>query len=236
MSTFKFKYFSVQQATSTMKVGTDAMLLGSLINSSDKLRGLDIGAGTGVISLMVAQVNPKIQIDAIELDELSVKECAKNFLNSPWSSRLNSFQADFKSYDSKEKYDLLFSNPPYYQSTLVNDDSREALAKHVGELTPERLIEKAEFLLNKTGALWLIVPYSDVQHWIDAALNCSLYPAQQIEINGKEDDVPKRVVICFERSIKAIEVFHLTVRAENGNYTPDYISLTKEFHFVTLTP
>jgi len=236
MSVFKFKYFSVQQSDSAMKVGTDAMLLGALIDSSNKQLGLDIGAGTGVISLMIAQVNSDIKIDSVELDELSAKECHLNFLKSPWSKRLNSVSADFSSYVSNKMYDLIFSNPPYYQSTLVNEDNREAIAKHVSELTPERLIHKSESLLSETGSIWFIVPYSDVQHWINAALDCGLYPAQQIEINGKEDHVPKRVVVCFERFKKPVDMFSLTVRADDGNYTQEYISLTEEFHFVKLTP
>ena len=130
MSNFRFKQFEITQNDNAMKVGTDAMVLGSFVNSHGRKKGLDVGSGTGVLSLMIAQNNSDISIDAVELDALSAAEGELNFKNSPWPERLKTHHCDFLEYETEEKYDLIVSNPPYYQTTLVNNDDRKANARH----------------------------------------------------------------------------------------------------------
>ena len=113
-----------------MKVGTDAMVLGASIDVTDKIKGLEVGAGTGVISLMLAQQNKSLTIQTLEIDELASREAAFNFSKSSWSNQLKSECIDFLDFQSDEKYDLIFSNPPYHISAKLNQDQRMANAKH----------------------------------------------------------------------------------------------------------
>ncbi len=134
MSVFKFKHFSVKQSDSAMKVGTDAMLLGAFVETENKTQALDIGTGTGVLSLMLAQKNETLQITAIDIDELSAKEALINFQNSSWTNRLNVYHADFLSFKTENQYDLIVSNPPYFSTTNENKDERKAQARHISSL------------------------------------------------------------------------------------------------------
>lgn len=218
-----------------MRVGTDAMVLGALINTSNKKHGLDIGAGTGVLSLMIAQKNDELLIDAVEFDEASYNECKQNFESSSWSERLSAHHTDFLEFAPAEKYDLIFSNPPYYQSTLLNEDVRSANAKHVQTLSPSRLFKKAESLLTEKGSLWMIVPFVDLESWCDAAMSNGLYLTRQVQLFGKRNEVPNRAVLCFERVEGIIVQQQLTVREADGKYSKEYIDLTVDYHATDLS-
>lgn len=231
MSVFKFKQFDVQQRDSAMKVGTDAMVLGALINVQGKDNGLDIGAGTGVLSLMVAQNNSLINITAVELDEPSFEECALNFQQSVWKDRLRVVNADFINFDSSDKYDLIFSNPPYYQTKLPGKDKRLSAAKHEASLPMRSIVTGSRRLLSEKGEIWLIVPFADHERWVDEFNANDLWCNRLISISGKIGEKPNRAVLSF--SFKNIQYLNnkLAVRDVEGNYTDEYKKLTKDFHF-----
>jgi len=235
MSIFHFKQFSILQKDAAMRVGTDAMVLGALIDPSEKKHGLDIGAGTGVLSLMTAQNNVEILVDAVELDEASFNECKQNFETSSWNERLTIYHTDFLKFTPTNKYDLIFSNPPYYQTTLPNEDARSANAKHVQTLSPLGLFKKAESLLTERGVLWIIVPFSDLENWCHAAKSCGLYLTCQVQLVGRRNKAPNRAVLCFERVEVMINQQQLTVREEDGKYTQEYIDLTVDYHATDLS-
>ena len=151
MSAFQFKNFKIVHDRSIMKVGTDAMILGSLIKVDKSSRGLDVGTGSGILALMVAQKNDSIVIDAIEKDYDSYLDCKQNFEASNWSNRLNPIHGDFLSFSAQGKYDLIISNPPFYQSRLKNEDPREASAKHEDSLPMDQLIERSSEILKESG-------------------------------------------------------------------------------------
>lgn len=231
MSTFQFKQFDIVQKDNAMKVGTDSMVLGAFINAQGKKRGLDIGSGTGVLSLMVAQTNSEIKIDAVELDERSAKECDLNFSNSKWSDRLKTHTGDFLKFDSKERFDLIISNPPYYQTTLVNEDDRKANARHEQSLPMNEFIIKARNLLTDDGEFWFIVPAEDQHVWKKACTSANLHMVEKITINGKEGGEAKRVIYVFVNQRCILEEFSFSVRNKANDYTDEYKELTKEFHF-----
>lgn len=229
MSVFKFRHFAVCQSNSALKVGTDAMILGALIDVENKKNGLDIGAGTGVLSLMVAQRNPIIQIDAVEMHSGSVKDADLNFTSSPYSPRLTLHDHDFLHYTSAIKYDLIFSNPPFYETTLKSGQKDLNHAKHVSELSPEKLFSCVGDLLSADGTFWLIWPHSTMEQLVKRAEEHQLFAAMRWTIYGKPDS-PTRVVIAFVKDHTLPIQKELIVRNETGLYTPDYVALTKEFH------
>ncbi len=235
MSSFHFKHFSVLQTNSAMKVGTDAMILGAFIHSQGRKLGLDIGAGTGVISLMVVQGNDTIEIDAIEIDSLSVEECETNFKDSPWSSRLNVLLRDFKLFYSEKEYDLIFSNPPYYATTNLSLDRRVSLTKHEESLPSEIILQKVSDLLSNSGDFWVIAPFSEKNKWVTNAKIHGLYLRKSISIQGKSSKDPNRVILTFNRVSAQVDNQKFIVRKENGWYSDEYIELTKDFHSLDLS-
>lgn len=233
MSVFRFKEFSVKQESSAMKVGTDAMLLGSVVNTIHSKRILDIGTGTGVIALMMAQRYSKAEISAIEVDEASAFEAMENFQNSPWSDRFSVIHADFLEHSFDKKFDLIVSNPPYFQTRLENDDPRKSQARHESALPMADMLGKVSDLLVNFGNFWVIVPTEVHELWMDAAVDNGLSCATNISIFGKEGGGMKRNVLEFTKTQAKTEVklSELTIRNNDGAYTDEYIELTDMFHF-----
>lgn len=230
MSEFKFKHFTVQQSASAMKVGTDAMILGAFIETEDKIGALDIGTGTGVLSLMLAQKNENLQVIAIDIDEVAVEEANLNFYNSPWSKRLIAIQNDFLLHTFEKHFDLIVSNPPYFSTTNENDDTRKAQARHVSSLEIGPFIKKTKFLLRPDGRFWLIIPYIDFTKWyIHAEIN-GLRIAKRIDVIGKEGNEPIRCILKFDQSTVFTKNETFCIRKADNSYTDEYIALTKEFH------
>jgi tRNA1Val (adenine37-N6)-methyltransferase len=228
MSVFRFKHFNVIQEKSALKVGTDALLLGALIEASHKGKLLEIGSGTGVISLMLAQRTQSATIDALEIDELAAIETKENFLNCPWKERLKVHHCDFFSWSSTSKYDLIFSNPPFYMDGLLPLNYRLAQSKHV-QFDFMNFLEKASSLLTSTGSIWLIIPSQNFEYITKIAVECGLNLFRLIQIEGKPGK-PTREVIAFSKEIRTYNEFSLLVRNEDGSYSDQYKELTLDFH------
>jgi len=229
MPPFLFKHFAITQNRSALKVGTDAMLLGSFIQSENEIQGLDIGAGTGVLSLMVAQKNPSIHIDAIELDSESSLDCQENFAHSNWSERLSMISADFLAHEFDKKYDIIFSNPPFYQNTLVNENKRTAVSKHAVHLPFELLFEKVSKLLTDEGAFWIIFPFDDFEKIGFLAKVTDFFIENQITIESKPA-VPNRMILSFRKVPTTINSKNFIIRNKDNTFSNQYIEMTKEFH------
>ena len=231
MSVFRFKEFSITQSDSAMKVGTDAMLLGSFVEVQETQRVLDIGAGTGVVSLMIAQKYPEARIEAVEIDPFSAQECQLNFEASKWADQLIVHQADFLDLETDGMFDLIVSNPPYYQTRFENDDERVAKAKHESSLPMHSFLEGVERRLTNAGSFWLILPFEDLASWIKSANQFALYPKHLIHIKGKSSLAVKRVIAKFSKSEEETTTTEFIVRNTDGSYTEEYIELTKAYHF-----
>ncbi len=228
MSVFRFKHFNVIQEKSALKVGTDALLLGALIEAPQKGKLLEIGSGTGVISLMVAQRSQSATIDALEIDELAASETKENFLKCPWSDRLKVHHCDFFSWSYESKYDLIFSNPPFYMDGLLPLNDRLAQSKHV-QFDFVKFLEKANSLLTSTGSIWLIIPSKNFENITKIAVACGLNLFRLIEIHGKPGK-PTRAVIAFSKEVRTYNESSLLVRNEDGSYSNQYKELTIDFH------
>ncbi|MEN9399375.1 MAG: hypothetical protein RL632_476 [Bacteroidota bacterium] len=235
MSVFRFRHFEIRQESSAMKVGTDAMILGALTTANDPQSILDIGTGTGVLTLMMAQKFPNATLQAIDIEPSAVDEARYNAENSPWADRIRVDESDLRDFQSAEKYELIISNPPYYTKGLVNPDRSKALARHESALPFDLLFKKVPLLLTEDGVFWMIAPFSEMETLCAEAERVNLWPNTRIDIFGKEGGAIVRNVFCF--SFKRSEYRthkQLSIRTTNGDYSEEYKALTIDFHGVSI--
>lgn len=229
-SLFRFKQFSVSNTRSALKVGTDAVLLGAAATLKEEDRyALDLGTGTGVIALMLAQRASQLRIIGIEIDEASAMEAEENFRNSPWAERLEARHQDALVFHTEHKFDLIISNPPYFESSLKNPDCREAGARHNDTLSYSSICRIASELLPEHGRLCLILPADTKEKIRRIAASWGLYPFRILMIQTTERKAPKRMIIEFSRTRKEIKEEKL-VLLNAGAKTPEYLSLTQDFY------
>lgn len=216
-----------------MKIGTDAVLLGAWVNISNNPRSvLDIGTGTGIIALMIAQ-RCKVQlIDAIEIEENAYEQCVENFGNSPWNDRLYCYHASLEEFAEEidDQYDLIVSNPPFYSENNKSADKRRDMARFEEALPFDHLVESAAKLLSDDGKFAVIVPFKEESRFIDLALKVKLFPNQVLRVKGSPTVETKRSLIEF--SFTESDLIHevLIIETERHQYTEDYINLTKDFY------
>lgn len=228
---FKFKKFDILQKNAAMKVGTDSMLLGSIMESENAKKGLDLGAGTGVLSLMAAQQNDEILIDSIEIDIPSFEECQYNFNQSIWSDRLTPISASYFSFSFGKKYDVIFSNPPFYLEEEKKTKNTNQLSKHMSLTEFKMFAALVVDNLSSNGKFWIIVPYNLFKLIIDKDVFKPLQINYLKIIHSKSDKLNSRVVIQFSfRQTKKI-IHEMVLRNKDGTYTSDYINLTHQFHY-----
>ncbi len=231
---FHFKQFKVEQDRCAMKIGTDAVLLGSLLPLSVKrLSALEIGSGTGVVSLMLAQQYLKLQIKSIEIDIPAQGQCSSNFEHSPWNDRLSSIQGDFLSYEFEEKYDLVFSNPPFFSKSLLSDSEQRNIARHIDEDKFNLWLLKCIELLNPDGLLALIIPSENVDN-ISSVLENKMILEHNIFIRSFPDSPVIRNILCFRKSDKlgSFGLKSLSIYAEKDVYSEEYKHALK--HYLTI--
>ncbi|HVW97686.1 MAG TPA: methyltransferase [Mucilaginibacter sp.] len=197
---FRFKQFSVDQTSCAMKINTDGVLLGAIAGEGSPVSVLDIGTGTGVIALMLAQRFKGAMIDAVEIDVRAAETAAFNFRNSPFKERLKIYPMSFAGFcddHSEKRYDLIVSNPPFYINSLESPESKRTLAKHSASGFFEELITGVSVMLSESGKCWLILPpktATDVKPM--AAVN-GLYLHQQINIKSFAGSKPHREILCM---------------------------------------
>jgi tRNA1Val (adenine37-N6)-methyltransferase len=231
--TFSFKQFSVNQERCAMKIGTDGVLLGAwtpLINNPNAI--LDIGAGTGVLSLMLAQRSNAAQIDAIEIDEDAYEQCVENFETSHWGDRLFCFHAGLDEFvdEPEDEYDIIISNPPFYAEDFKTDDSQRDMARFQDAMPFEELIEAAALLLSENGIFSVIIPYKEEERFISLCSELGLFPIQITRVKGTPTAEIKRSLLAFCRIEQTPLIDELTIETARHQYTSEYIELTKEFY------
>lgn len=230
---FHFKKFTVDQDQCAMKIGTDGVLLGSWVPISEAVNTiLDIGTGTGVIALMMAQRSDAGTIDAIEIDDLAYEQAVENFEVSDWGDRLFCYHASFQEFfqEIDDEYDLLISNPPFYKDTYKTEDSSRDLARFEDALPFEHLFIGATRLLAENGKFGVILPYKEEEAVIEIAHKVGLYPQKITRVKGNPSSEIKRTLLLFgfeEMEVKSDELI-----IENGRhqYTPEYVELTRDFY------
>lgn len=216
-----------------MKIGTDAVLLGAwtpLHNRPNTI--LDIGAGTGILSLMMAQRTQAELIDAIEIDENAYEECVENFENSIWNNRLFCFHASLDEFMSEpqDDYDLIICNPPFYTDGYLTPNQSRNLARLNDALPFTDLIEASSILLSESGILSVIIPYKEQQQFIAIARDMDLFPFEITNVKGTPTAEFKRSLMAFSRVNQEVKIQELIIETTRHQYTLEYIALTKDFY------
>ena len=234
MSTFNFKQFTVQQDRCAMKIGTDGVLLGAWCPiDNNPFSVLDIGAGTGILSLMLAQRSNAEKIDSLEIDEEAYEQCVENFENSPWSDRLFCFHAGLDEFvdEPEDEYDIIISNPPFYSEDYKTDSSQRDLARFQDALPFEDLIEAADLLLSENGIFAVIIPYKEEERFIDLCAEVELFPVKVTRVKGSHTTPIVRSLLAFKRyELSVLTADELVIEISRHEYTDDYINLTKDFY------
>lgn len=230
---FRFKQFVINQEHCGMKVGTDGVLLGAWCNVTGCKRVLDIGTGTGLIALMVAQRNQEASVHAIEIDEDAFIQASGNFAHSPWGDRISAIKASFQEYVSQttDRFDLIVSNPPYFENSLKSKGDKRTQARHTDSLPFETLIEGAAALLSPHGIISLVYPVDADERILALAQKADLYPVRRLLIKGNAALSVKRVLteFSFEPSATTQEEL-LVVEVDRYVYSDDYKKLTGDFY------
>ena len=231
---FTFKKFVVEQDRCAMKIGTDGVLLGAWTPiDNNPFSILDIGTGTGIIGLMLAQRSNAEQIDALEIDEDAYEQAVDNFENSPWSDRLFCFHAGLDEFveEPEDEYDIIVSNPPFYSEDFKSENEQRDLARFQDAMPFEDLIEAADLLLSENGIFSVIIPYKEEENFITLANEYELYPLKITRVKGTPITEIKRSLLAFSRNETTdLVVNELIIEVERHVYTPKYIALTKEFY------
>ena len=231
---FTFKQFAIKQDRCAMKIGTDGVLLGAWAPiDNHPFSILDIGTGTGIIALMLAQRSAAQQIDALEIDEAAYEQATDNFENSPWNDRLFCFHAGLDEFieEPEEEYDLIVSNPPFYSEDYKTENESRDLARFQDAMPFEQLLEAADLLLSEHGIFTVIIPFKEEENFIALANEFELYPLKITRVKGTPTTEIKRSLLAFSRNETTdLPIDELVIETARHVYTQEYIGLTKDFY------
>lgn len=225
--------FEVRQDRCAMKVGTDGVLLGAWIKPNKNLhRILDIGTGTGLLALMLAQKS-NAKIDAIDIDESSIKQANENFHHSPWNERLTTIHCSLQHFaiQTSDKYDLIVSNPPYFSDSYKTADNSRTLARHSDEsLSFHELIDGVIRLLAPDGCFYLILPLKEGEAFEQLAFEKGLFASRITSVLTRKGKLAKRLMMAFQfiRNEKITD--ELIIQNENGDFSENYRMVTSDFY------
>jgi tRNA1Val (adenine37-N6)-methyltransferase len=231
---FAFKEFTIKQDKCAMKVGTDAVLLGSwVLPSNDENTILDIGTGTGLLALMMAQ-RSNAEIDAIDIDQCAIEQAKDNVSSSKWADRIHIHHLSLQQFAAvcQKKYDLIISNPPYFiDSFKANDESRNS-ARHTDHLPFDELLECSMQLLSESGRLCVILPAKESEILRDLARKMGIHLSVLVRVYTKADaSYEKRHILQFQAKPERFEEDKIIIEHDRRHdYTYEYKSLTKDFY------
>lgn len=226
---FKFKQFAVRHALSGMKVGTDGVLLGAWAEAENPIQILDIGTGSGLIALMLAQRFENAKVTGVEIAEEAAKEAEFNFKESPFLHRCKAIHSSIGEFNSEQKFDLIVSNPPYFKWTPT-EESLRATARQQFSLDFEELLFHSNRLLSSKGKAAFVIPYDSENTFLSFAKDKSLYPRKIMRVKGNPDAPSKRSLLLLEREDRKPNLEELIIEQSRNTYTEEYISLTRDFY------
>lgn len=230
--TFVFKQFTVKQDKCAMKVGTDAVLLGAWVNPKEELNILDIGTGTGIIALMLAQ-KAKIAIDAIDIEEEACIQAKENFQSSKWRDRIKIHHTALQDFvkTAQQKYDLIVSNPPYFIDSSKSPEESRTFARHADLLPFDQLLNGVLSLISEKGRFCVIFPFKEGELFRDMAEKNHLYLTKLTRVKTRADKSEKRLIMQFERERKTFSENSIVIEQdERHSYTDEYKELTKDYY------
>lgn len=231
---FRFKQFSIRQERCPVKINTDGVLLGAWVNTNASTKILDIGTGTGVIALMLAQRNPHAFIDAVEINEEAAGQAAENILSSPWSNRIKVHLQRIQDFvcTNHSGYDLIVSNPPYFISGTPSSHSGKRIGRHASSLPHEELIYSVQSLLNSKGSFGCILPVREGEKFVEMGVSYGLYPRRITEVFPDKNKKMERLLLELSRSSTSSPYRdQICIRqAESGDYSDRYREITRAFY------
>ena len=228
---FQFKQFKIEQDKCAMKVSTDACIQGAWTPIKDDVQNvLDIGTGTGLLSLMLAQRNKQIHIDAIELDEQAAMQAKENAESCPWAERINVFHADVKAYQTKQRYDLIICNPPFFQNSLLGDSDQRNRARHTISFNYSDLLDCCEKNLSADGCASVLLPDSEYAYWQKLIEGKGWHSIETLLIKPRADVAINRVVSVISRVQQMTKEHTLIIYEQPGVYTEAFEKLLGPFY------
>jgi tRNA1Val (adenine37-N6)-methyltransferase len=227
---FQFKQFAVAQNKCAMKVNTDGVLLGAWIDVSNAKQILDIGTGTGVIALMMAQKNLDAKVDAIDIDADAFLQAKENFGQSIWSNRLTAFHSSLQNFQASRVYDVIISNPPYFVDDTKTDNRKRNVARHSIELSYADLLLGVSRLLSDGGKFFVVLPAFNLALFETEAASHFLFIKQLTEVVAVEGKAPYLILIQLEWQRNPYSKNGIVIQNTNGDFTNEYRMLTKDFY------
>lgn len=232
-SFFKFKKFTIYHDHCAMKVGTDGVLLGAWVNIANSKNALDIGCGSGLIAMMLAQRNINLQVEAIDIDSGAIEQSDFNIDNSPFKGRIETKHVSVQDYSRvlKGKYDSIVSNPPYFIQSLKSPNNQRSNARHTESLPLSNLFQSVSILLSANGSFSLIFPHEQKVLLLATAKEYGLYPKKITNVfSTVQSSAPKRILIEFTRNETDYTETDLYIEEKRHLYTEEYITLVKDFY------
>jgi tRNA1Val (adenine37-N6)-methyltransferase len=239
-SFFRFKQFTIHQNHCAMKVCTDACLFGAWISEKVKSKPtevknvLDIGTGTGLLALMYAQKNPSAIIDAVEIDEAAAQQAKENFEASLWKERLHVYSTPIQHFNPSTiqptKYDLIISNPPFFENDLKSSNAKRNIALHSAELSLEKLLNAITKYLKEDGYFAVLLPYYRTKEFIELAARQSFYLTEKILVKQTPKHNYFRGILLFSKKSTEAKESEIIIQNERGKYTNDFVELLKDYY------
>jgi len=232
---FQFKEFTVQQERTAMKVCTDACLFGAYtagLIAGGKLTAtncLDIGTGTGLLSLMLAQ-KTDATIDAVEIDNAAYYQAKENFAHAPWTERLTVYHSNILQFDAAKKYDCIISNPPFFEKDLKSDDDKKNTAKHGTALTLQQLLQVVSKNLQEDGFFTILLPYHRINFCIEEAEKEGLYLSKKVLVKQTPLHAWFRGILFFSRQQGLSTKEEISIRDNMGDYTNKFMDLLEDYY------
>jgi len=232
-SYFQFKQFTVNQEKATMKVCTDACLFGAWIaekihNTQGITNILDVGTGTGLLSLMLAQKSSAF-IDAVEIETEAAEQARENFTASAFKERIKVIEGDIRNLEFKKVYELIISNPPFYENDLKSNNQKKNYALHSKTLRFDALISKTVTLLDPAGTFAVLLPYHRTQAFLDAAIPYNLYSKEQVSIRQTEKHPYFRSILCLSKNESETSKSEIIIKKEE-QYSCEFVALLKDYY------
>ena len=230
---FRFKQFIVKQSGAAMKVGVDSVLLGAWACAEKACHVLDVGSGSGVLALMMAQRYPDAMIDAVEIDNDAHLQAIENVRNSAWSNRIQLFNDDFFNYVNNYllRYDMIISNPPYFTDSLKSSDTKRTIARHNDSLPHTQLMSESAKLLTSDGILALTLPPTEASVLINEASSCNLFVKRVIHVKSLPSKPVYRMLLEFSKAEYPQNEQTLCIeKTDRSDYTEEYKQLTQNFY------
>jgi tRNA1Val (adenine37-N6)-methyltransferase len=229
MSIFKFKQFDVDQSGCAMKINTDGVLLAAMVGDIQPKRILDIGTGTGVLALMMAQRFPDAKIDAVEIDEQASRTANKNFQSSSFKHRLNVAHIAIENYNNAAQFDLIISNPPYFINDLKNQEEKKGIARHATDHFFSDLVEKVNTILSPKGEFWFILPVKQSNLLIEKAKRLNFNVNELIYLHSDKNKEAFRYIVALTKKECETSIKHFYIYESEKVYTDCYKELLKPF-------